>query len=490
MNKNSWSNKSFDRSATLNTEDDDVGNQEVVGGDPCGRRPLKVGVVPQGTRSKPATTAKCATTEHNWQANYKSVVERNTVMFNSEFMADVHFTVGTAPNKLHIPAHKYVLATGSSVFYAMFYGGLAHAASEIDIPDVEPSAFLSLLRYLYCDEVNLETDTVLSMLYAAKKYIVPHLACQCVAFLETSLSARNACVLLSQSHLFEEHELTQRCWEVIDAQTEEALASDGFTEIDHSTLQVIMARDTLNANEKLLFASAIDWAHAECMRRGITTTAENKRRVLANVLYLLRLPTMNVTDYANGPAKSGILTLQEAHDLFLYFTADEKPPLPFPIVARRGLQSQRCCRFQSSAYRSNQWRYRGRCDSIQFSVNRRIFIAGLGLYGSNNGASEYLVKIELKRSGATLGQCQTKFFSDGSSSTFGVYFDHPVQIEANTFYTASATLEGEELSFFGQEGLTEVNVGKVNFQFQCSSDSTNGTGVQGGQMPEVIFYAS
>ena len=345
-------------------------------------------------------------------------------------------------------------------------------------------------RYLYCDEVVLETDTVLATLYAAKKYIVPHLACQCVAFLESSLTARNACILLSQSHLFEEHELTQRCWEVIDAQTEEALASDGFTEIDHSTLQVIMARDTLNTNEKLLFVSALHWARAECMRRGITTTAENKRRVLANVLYLLRLPTMNVTDYANGPAKSGILTLQEAHDLFMYFTADEKPSLPFPIVSRRGLQSQRCRRFQSSAYRSNQWRYRGRCDSIQFSVNRRIFIAGLGLYGSNNGASEYRVKIELKRSGATLGQCQTKFFSDGSSSTFGVYFDHPVQIEANTFYTASATLDGPELSYFGQEGLTEVNVGKVTFQFQCSSDSTNGTGVQGGQMPELIFYAS
>lgn len=345
-------------------------------------------------------------------------------------------------------------------------------------------------RYLYCDQVDLEADTVLATLYAAKKYIIPNLACQCVAFLETSLSARNACVLLSQSHLFEEHELTQRCWEVIDAQTEEALASDGFAEIDHSTLQMIMARDTLNVSEKLLFAAAVHWAQAECTRRGLAPTAENKRRVLGSVLYQLRLPTMNVKDFANGPAKLGILTFQEAHDLFLYFTADEKPSLPFPIVARRGLQSQRCRRFQSCAYRSNQWRYRGRCDSIQFSANRRIFIVGLGLYGSNNGASEYHVKIELKRNGTVLGQCQTKFFSDGSSNTFAVYFDHPVQIEAETFYTASAILDGAELSFFGQEGLTEVNVGKVTFQFQCSSDSTNGTGVQGGQMPELIFFAS
>jgi len=46
------------------------------------------------------------------------------------------------------------------------------------------------------------------------------------------------------------------------------------------------------------------------------------------------------------------------------------------------------------------------------------------------------------------------------------------------------------LSYFGQEGLSEVNVGNVTFQFQCSSESTNGTGVQGGQIPELIFYGS
>ena len=69
-----------------------------------------------------------------------------------------------------------------------------------------------------------------------------------------------------------------------------------------------------------------------------------------------------------------------------------------------------------------------------------------------------------------------------------MYFN--IQIEPDTFYTASAILDGAELSYFGQEGLSEVNVGSVTFQFQCSSESTNGTGVQGGQIPELIFYGS
>ena len=41
---------------------------------------------------------------------------------------------------------------------------------------MDPDAFLALLNYLYCDEIHLEPDNVLATLYAAKKYIVPHLA--------------------------------------------------------------------------------------------------------------------------------------------------------------------------------------------------------------------------------------------------------------------------------------------------------------------------
>ncbi len=74
--------------------------------------------------------------------------------------------------------YRYVLATGSTVFYAMLYGGLSGADTSrdvIEVPDVEPVAFLTMLKYLYCDEINLTPDNVLATLYCAKKYIVPHL---------------------------------------------------------------------------------------------------------------------------------------------------------------------------------------------------------------------------------------------------------------------------------------------------------------------------
>lgn len=41
---------------------------------------------------------------------------------------------------------QYVLAVGSSVFHAMFYGELAEDKEEIRIPDVEPPSFLAMLK--------------------------------------------------------------------------------------------------------------------------------------------------------------------------------------------------------------------------------------------------------------------------------------------------------------------------------------------------------
>ncbi|XP_077420671.1 BTB/POZ domain-containing protein 6-B-like [Vanacampus margaritifer] len=433
--------------------------------------------------------AAAAAEPRSWQGRHPTLRERNALMFNNELMADVHFMVGPPGGSQRVPAHKYVLAVGSSVFCAMFYGDLAEEEADIHIPDVEPAAFLIMLKYMYSDEIELEADTVLAALYAAKKYIVPALARACVNFLETSLEAKNACVLLSQSRLFEEPELSQRCWEVIDAQAELALRSEGFCEIDLQTLEIILRRETLNAKEAVVLEAVLNWASAECQRRGLAPATRNQRQVLGKALFLVRIPAMSLEEFADGAAQSDILTLEETRNMFLWYTAANKPRLDFPTSARTGLAPQRCHRFQSSAYRSNQWRYRGRCDSIQFAVDKRVFITGLGLYGSSGGKAEYGVCIELKRQGAMLAQRLTKFVSDGSSGTFPVWFEHPVQIEPDAFYTASAVLDGNELSYFGQEGMTEVQCGRVTFQFQCSSDSTNGTGVQGGQIPELVFYA-
>lgn len=430
---------------------------------------------------------------YNWQSSKTCVKDRLSYLCNTEIMADVHFMVGAPPHQQKIPAHKFVLSVGSAVFDAQFNGPMATQDEVVEIPDVEPAAFISLLRFLYSDEVKICSDSVMTTLYAAKKYAVPALEKQCVEFLKRNLSSDNAFMLLTQARLFDEPQLAALCLETIDKNTHEALQADGFTDIDLETLCCVLERDTLGIREFKLFAAVCRWAEAECTRKNLPPSPENQRSVLGRALRQIRFPLMSVEEFAQGAAQSGLLEDKEVVKLFLYFTVNPKPQIAFLDVPRCCLTGKeqvvsRFCQIES------RWGYSGTSDRIRFMVNRRIFVVGFGLYGSIHGPKEYYVTIQIIQSdtGKVMGHNDTSFQCDGSNSTFRVMFKEPVEILPNTSYTACATLKGPD-SYYGAKGLRKVthesvSSGKVTFQFTYAAGNNNGTSVEDGQIPEIIFY--
>lgn len=102
---------------------------------------------PSAPSSSPPVVGLHREPVYNWQATKSSLKERFAFLFNNELLSDVRFVVGKGRQAQRIPAHRFVLAAGSAVFDAMFNGGMATTSAEIELPDVEPAAFLSLLRY-------------------------------------------------------------------------------------------------------------------------------------------------------------------------------------------------------------------------------------------------------------------------------------------------------------------------------------------------------
>ena len=131
-----------------------------------------------------------ASSEVDWQSTKKTVLERSRHMFNNPFMSDVGLCCEGSSKEFH--AHKYILATSSSVFHAMFYGELTEKNSVVYLSDTNNDSLEEFLRFLYTDESNLTADNAVFVLYLAKKYIVPSLAEKCVEFLETHLAAENS----------------------------------------------------------------------------------------------------------------------------------------------------------------------------------------------------------------------------------------------------------------------------------------------------------
>lgn len=267
--------------------------------------------------------------------------ERIVFLFNNEILSDVTFLVGRGAQQQRIPAHKLVLSSGSAVFDAMFNGTLATASSEIEVPDVEPAAFLAVLLFLYTDEIQIDPETVMTTLYTAKKYAVSALEKHCVDFLKNNLTSDNAFLLLTQARLFDEPQLASVCLDTIDRFTTQALNADGFTDIDIDTLMIVLERDTLHVRESKLFQAVLKyirckiccrmfflfsilfkflyrWSEAECVRQQLPVTPENQRLVLGNALSLVRFPLMSKEEFTAGPAQSGLLNYSEASITILF----------------------------------------------------------------------------------------------------------------------------------------------------------------------------
>ncbi|XP_054661469.1 BTB/POZ domain-containing protein 2 isoform X2 [Grus americana] len=391
---------------------------------------------------------------YNWQATKPTVQERFAFLFNNEVLSDVHFLVGKGRGSQRIPAH----------------------------------------RFLYSDEVQIGPETVMTTLYTAKKYAVPALEAHCVEFLKKNLRADNAFMLLTQARLFDEPQLASLCLENIDKNTSDAINAEGFTDIDLDTLVAVLERDTLGIREVRLFNAVVRWSEAECQRQQLQVIPENKRKVLGKALSLIRFPLMTIEEFAAGPAQSGILTDREVVSLFLHFTVNPKPRVEFIDRPRCCLRGKECSisRFQQV---ESRWGYSGTSDRIRFSVNKRIFVVGFGLYGSIHGPTDYQVNIQIIHtdSNTVLGQNDTGFSCDGSSNTFRVMFKEPVEILPNVNYTACATLKGPD-SHYGTKGLRKVihesptTGAKTCFTFCYAAGNNNGTSVEDGQIPEIIFY--
>ncbi|WAR09773.1 BTB6B-like protein [Mya arenaria] len=110
---------------------------------------------------------------------------------DEKLLTDVKFIFPNDNNE-SCTGHKLILSMRSAVFEAMFYGPLATEDGEITISDIEKkNTFEMVLRYVYSDELEVDGDTVLRCLYAAKKYCLDGMVRFCSDFLESSVTIVN-----------------------------------------------------------------------------------------------------------------------------------------------------------------------------------------------------------------------------------------------------------------------------------------------------------
>ena len=434
--------------------------------------------------------------EEFWQTIARSSIkERCKAIFNQELLSDVKFAVcreGGSGSKT-IPAHKFVLAISSPVFFAMFYGDLPERDC-VEIPDCDYESLLEVLRFIYSDEVNINPCNVMEVLYLAKKYMLPTLAEKCSVYLKENLDASSVFLVLPQAQKYEEKDLLDHCWKLIENETVEAVESDGFVAIERSVLEELVERDSLNIKEVELFKAVDCWAGMECEKQGLKVEGSAKRRILGErIVKGIRFPVMEEKEFAGVVLDCGILTHKETCDLVKYFNSVPNTSLDFSIESRKDPLVRRVSRFSSVV--GGGWTYSAKFfDTIIFSFDKDIYLCTVRLFASINNEfclSSFCIKKE--GSNRILGDTkQAKFLCKhvdveseiGNYPGFDIEFEPPIALKGNTRYVCEAEIDAA-LTWYGEGGKTCVQHSGVNFYFDDLSK--NSTCVERGQFSEFLF---
>lgn len=439
-----------------------------------------------------------------------SIRERNKFMVNNSLLSDVTFIVhdNRGEKETAVYAHKYVLSIGSPVFFAMFYGPMAvEGAQKIRLPDCDDDSLKEFLSYLYCDEAHISEDNAMQLLYLAKKYMVPSLQEKIRQTLGSMINLANVFEMLPSILQLDEEELAEQCWKIIDIDTEQAINSEAFCDIDREVLEQVLERDELTIREVDLFRRVLDWAQAQEIRQK-SDDRKNIRDVLGEkVIRLMRFPTMSFIEFNGLVSSSGVLTENEVNTLTHFFHGFcQDPPRGFSERFPRG-QMFRCNRFSwvsspeavvlpavgKSALRaaSRKWNYvTGSVDSVTFSVQVPIIICGVRLFGDKDASHYVKLRIFNESCSNTLPFTTEGTFQSEEDMADGYYgFDVPVYppfyLKNSSKVVIQAAMKGPA-SYFGLGGNLSLDCEGVRFHFE-NKRSPNGTTATSGQFAEILF---
>ena len=333
----------------------------------------------------------------------------------------------------------------------------------------------------------MTADLVLEVLYLAKKYIVPHLTTKCVEYLEKELNCNNAFEILKHTKRFDEVDLVERCWEMIDNNTLDCIQSEAVLQVDHDILESLIKRDTLDVQEVELLKAAKRWAERKCSESDVEATGPEMRRVLGGALFHFRFLDMKPEEFTKNVVATKICLDTEIIAVLVFFIdgpSTETDLFPFPKDPRSGLllnteklsglPLRRCARFISGG--SGFGSFTTRSDTLEFKVSSCVVLFGIRLYGGNK-PHLYDVQVQLNDGGNRELQAASDRFRVEQrtiypSFWFDVLFNQPQCIRPFTKFTIKATVKsvsGNTLMYNNSKACSEVTRDGIQFSFEGES---------------------
>ena len=154
---------------------------------------------------------------------------------------------------------------------------------------------------------------------------------------------------------------------------------------------MIISCDNLRVRDDAVLAAAVVWAEAECVRKGLEPSDENKRFVLGDMIYHIRFTLLDPKVFVHTMSLSALLLPEEKVSILSHFIDDSVPVPQFCNRSRKMPEFWRPVRFV--AVEHSQWLCNSGTDAISFSCNMDILMHGFLIYRARRTESQQMITI-------------------------------------------------------------------------------------------------
>jgi len=128
---------------------------------------------------------------------------------NSQEYSDIKFIL-TDDTVIH--SHRSILSIRSEYFQTLFSSQfLDGIADSINIKEVDSITFISLLRYMYTNDIELEHDKIVDTIIGASRFLLEEMKQRLEILLESDITEENVVDMLLFSDGADTHKLKKSC---------------------------------------------------------------------------------------------------------------------------------------------------------------------------------------------------------------------------------------------------------------------------------------
>jgi BTB/POZ domain-containing protein 1/2 len=356
-------------------------------------------------------------------------------------------------------------------------------------------------------------------MYASEKYMIDVIKIECKKFLTANINDDNACVVLQTSHSFHLEDLQKDALQFIFYHGKSCLESTSFIDLSSGCVKLIIESNNLLCTEDIVYQKMMQWAELQCMKvqhvtasneqlvtgndeqhvtvydeqhvtaikeQHVTDNDEQLRKVLGDLLYLIRFPIMERKYFTNEVSTKNVLTLAEKVEIFQSF--DGKLIDTFPASVRLSNSKLEVWRCESCI--GSSWGHNGPDDGIDFTTSCDCYIYGIIVFGSNHYSGQHDVNINILNGSILLSSTSKKLISVPGKESYPIELAEPLRILKTIMYTIKLNMKGNSC-FNGKDYKQVVKIDDdSSVTFNNSSFSMNGTNSTIGQIPGIILSCS